>query len=129
MNGNNQNAFNLVLVRYFFIKFLKRSWTKLETSKHGWKCKIGWSFFLQQVTTYDEKWPNCLELVTDLHHPMLFVKLKFPVKFGTNLLIRASKMLLKNLRKIMISHAKSFLSAIIWKDSSQLKLYSTFCLQ
>ena len=50
MNGNNRNAFNLVLVRYFCIKFLKRGYTKLETSKRGWKRKSEWSFFLQQVT-------------------------------------------------------------------------------
>ena len=50
MNRNILNAFNLVLVWYFCIKFLKRGWTKLETSKRGWKRKTGWSFFLQQVT-------------------------------------------------------------------------------
>ena len=35
MNENNQNAFNLVLVRYFCIKFLKRGSTKLGTSKRA----------------------------------------------------------------------------------------------
>ena len=50
MNENNQNAFNLVLVRYFCIKFLKRCSTKLEISKRGWKRKTGWSFSLHQVT-------------------------------------------------------------------------------
>ena len=49
MNGNNQNAFNLALGRYFCIEFLKCGQTKLETSKCGWKRKIGWSFILQQV--------------------------------------------------------------------------------
>ena len=50
MNGNDQNWFYLVLVKHFCIRFLKRSWTKLETSKRSWQGEIGWSFFLQQVT-------------------------------------------------------------------------------
>ena len=76
MNGNNQNVFNLVLVKY--IRFLKSRSTNLGKSKSCWKCKIGhiscnWSHMSYIVKTKLEKPVNKKKNVNYLKHLKLLV--------------------------------------------------------